>query len=527
MKKLIVALFFLLFYSCISAQDIDVLHYQFNIELSDENDSIKGVAIIEVKALKPASSFFFDLVQQGVNGKGMNVEAVDGEKVMGFHQSGDKIYIQLTSVAKENAVYNLQIRYSGIPADGLIISKNKYGDRTFFADNWPNRAHHWIPCNDKPDDKASVEFKIIAPLKYQVISNGILKEKTNIQQNKILTHWVEDIAIPTKVMVIGAAQFAIGTMDTAVNCVPVTAWVYPQDKDKGFFDYALSTSILNFFSEYIGPYPYKKLANVQSKTIFGGMENASSIFYAENTVTGNRKSEDLIAHEIVHQWFGDMVTEKNFSHLWLSEGFATYLANIYLEKKYGRELFQNRLLKDRDMVINFERERNSPVLDSTHNLMELLNANSYQKGSWVLHMLRTEVGDSVFHTIIKKYYSKYKGGNAETADFIKVAEETSGKNLEPFFKQWLYNPGLPHLKAWWNQLNNGQIRLSVEQMNSNAFQFPLELRITYKNGKSEIKNFEIKDAFSSFDVPVTGDVIKVQLDPNVRLLFDGAIHKSK
>src|SRR5207249_666261 len=135
---------------------------------------------------------------------------------------------------------------------------------------------------------------------------------------------------------------AVKTFDDSPKNIPVSAWVYPQDSAKGFYDYALATEILKFYANYIAPYPYKKLANVQSKTIFGGMENASAIFYAENSVNGERTSEDLLAHEIAHQWFGDMASETSFEHLWLSEGFATYFTDLYFEKKYGKEAMVTR-----------------------------------------------------------------------------------------------------------------------------------------------------------------------------------------
>src|SRR6266700_2106852 len=174
-------------------------------------------------------------------------------------------------------------------------------------------------------------------------------------------------------MVIGAAGFAVQYSGT-INGTPVYSWVYPENKEKGFYDYAQAVDILPFYIKHVGPYAYEKLANVQSKTIFGGMENAGAIFYSENTVTGTRVSESLLAHEIAHQWFGDMATETDWSHLWLSEGFATYMTILYFEKKYEK-----------------------PVVDSSvTNYMELLNANSYQKGGWILHMLRMEAGDSAF-----------------------------------------------------------------------------------------------------------------------------------
>lgn len=218
---------------------------------------------------------------------------------------------------------------------------------------------------DQPGDKASFEFLVTAPEHYQVVSNGIQIEETSLSSHKKRTHWREDIPLPTKVMVIGVADFAVQHAGFVNNCIPVSSWVFPENADKGFYDYSIGTAVLAFFDQYIGPYPYRKLANVQSKTVYGGMENAGAIFYYENSVTGQRGEEGLFAHEIVHQWFGDMATEKSFAHLWLSEGFATYLTHIYMESKYGSDSLANRLKEDRLSVLGFVKESKRPVVDST------------------------------------------------------------------------------------------------------------------------------------------------------------------
>jgi aminopeptidase N len=321
-----------------SQNNIDVLHYRYDIELRDNDDTIAGTAIIVFLVNESGTSVHFDLSGINKDKKGMTVsDVVFGNHRLGkpdFQQADDKLI--LNQSLKKGDTVTVVISYRGVPADGLIISKNKFGDRSFFSDNWPNRAHNWIPCNDNPADKATVEFIVTASSHYQVISNGEQIEETNLPGDKKLTHWKEDIPLPTKVMVIGAADFAVNYTGD-VNCVPVYSWVFPGNKEKGFYDYAPAKDILAFFMNYIGPYPFKKLANVQSKTIFGGMENASAIFYFENSVTGKREDESLFAHEIVHQWFGDMATEKSFAHVWLSEGFATYLTHIYIESKYGTD----------------------------------------------------------------------------------------------------------------------------------------------------------------------------------------------
>jgi aminopeptidase N len=527
-KRIIPALVFICCCFSVVAQSssIDVLHYQYNIELTDESDTIKGKAIIRFKMLQPGKTVFFDLASAKRRGKGMQVTGVyEKQTKLVYTHVNNKLQISFSDTCGSTNK-EIMVHYAGVPADGLIIGKNKYGDRTFFSDNWPNRAHQWIPCHDVPNDKASVEFIVTAPNHYQVISNGIQAEETDLDKSRKKTHWKEVIPIPTKVIAIGAARFAVKQYSDSSHCVPVTAWVYPQDKDKGFYDYAIAKNILQFFSDYIGPYAFQKLANVQSKTIFGGMENASAIFYDELLVTGNRQSEALIAHEIAHQWFGNMATEKSFAHLWLSEGFATYLAHIYMNQQYGQDTFMKRLQNDRMDIIAFSKRWNRPVVDSVSALMDLLNANSYEKGSWVLHMLRQEVGDSLFRKIVQTYYQQYKGSNADTWDFKRVAESVWGEDLEAFINQWLFQPYLPKLQVSWKQRGN-EITISVLQKQSVVFNFPLQMGIIAEGSNTKLEKLVITKREETFKIPISSKAKQVLLDPLVNLLFEGNITEVK
>lgn len=506
---------------------IDVLHYKFGITLNDNNDTIRGSAAVTIRFIQPVSSFNLDLVMAHKHGNGMIVDNIISERtsaLKSFIQKDDKINILLSKKLPVNDTLTFTVYYHGVPPVGLIISKNNYGDRTFFADNWPDRAHGWIPCIDDPADKASFEFIVTAPSQYEVISNGIKTEEKKLNNETTITHWAEDIPLSTKVMVIGVAHFAVKQYQDSPKNIPVSAWVYPQDRVKGFHNYSVAPAILKFFMGYIAPYPFNKLANVQSTTVFGGMENASAIFYDERSASSSKTVESLLAHEIAHQWFGDMASEKSFAHLWLSEGFATYLTHIYIESKYGKDSMNREMQKDRKEVIDFAKYSSHSVVDSVSSLIGLLNPNSYQKGSWVLHMLHRELGDSIFHTIIRAYYEKYKGKNADTRDFEAVAEEVSKKNLDTFFNQWLYTPGIPQLHVSWKYLNNEKtISVKVDQVqNRYVYVFPLEILFKYSSGKSLVKKIYISKQSEVFDIPLTSKPEEIRLDPNTSLLFESS-----
>ena len=504
--------------------NIDVLHYKFNIGLNDLNDTIQGVAEIKVKFLLPSSQVSFDLTKIKDNGKGMKVGRLQGTYIQSSVYQEESFRIILSKNMNVGDTASFVIPYSGIPADGLIISKTKYGRRGFFADNWPDRGHNWIPCHDDPADKASVEFVITAPEHYQVVANGVQIEESSLGNNFRLTHWKEDTPISTKVMVIGVADFAVSLAGVVNGNIPVYSWVYPENKDKGFYDYQMAKDILPFFINNVGPYGYKKLANVQSKTRFGGLENANTIFYSEGSVTGTRKSEGLLAHEIAHQWFGNMATEKTFGHLWLSEGFATYFTILYFENKYGKDTVIKMLKENRDQVIAFSKQSNKAIVDTAErDFMKLLNTNSYQKGGWILHMLRNELGDSVFWRSIRKYYAVYAGGIADTRDLQKVFENVSGRNLKQFFDQWLYTPGQPELALTWNY-NAGEKMLYVEgkQLQKNVFNFPLLLRINNAAGGGKEK-VNVNNATFSFKIKMNQKPLSIIVDPDTELLMSSTI----
>jgi len=447
----------------------------------------------------------------GVNFKGNSVQFI--------HQN-NLLEISFNSTIPADSTIEFVIKYSGIPADGLIISKNKFGDRTFFGDNWPDRARFWLPTIDHPSDKATLEFRVFAPEKYQVVSNGFQLEETNLDGGIKYTCWKETVPISTKIMVIGVARFAVQQNENHTS-VPVSSWVFPQNRDEGFMDYSVGDKALKYYDEIIGPYSYEKLAHIQSKTRYGGMENAGCIFYAENSVTGKNQDENLIAHETAHQWFGNSVTERNWHHVWLSEGFATYLTHLYNEHFYGEEFFRQALIKDRERVIRFANRKLAPVIDTTIvNYNNLLNTNSYQKASWFLHMLREKIGDSLFLGSLQEYYRIFKDSTALTADFQNIVENISGQKLNDFFNQWLYQMGFPKLKVDLN-LMKSNMALKITQVQENyLFSFPLEIEVNLINGDKIYQTIEIKDRETKINIPFDEKVEKVVLDPAVKLLFE-------
>ncbi len=522
-QRLLIVLLFVSSYA--NAQNnyqlIDVSHYEFNVNLNDTTGMVVGKATIDFTPKRNTSSIVLNLVKKREDKKGMDVSGVSLDKqTLSFTHFRDELKINFPQALNNTQSYTITVYYKGIPADGLIFGKNKNNKIGFFADHWPNRARHWLPCNDHPSDKAAVDFIVTAPNHYQVVANGIETEVSNLPNNLRLTHYKESTPLPTKVMVIGVADFARELVKT-VNGIPVYSWVYAEDREKGFNDYGVAADILPFYINKVGPYAYQKLANVQSKTRFGGLENANTIFYYENSVNGLNQNEALMAHEIAHQWFGNSITETDWRHIWLSEGFATYFTQLYMSYAHGADTALKISLQNREKALEYAHKASKAIVDTTYaDPMDLLNPNSYEKAGWVLKMLHQQIGDSLFWATIQKFYSAYAGKNAATEDFIRMTEEVSGKNLQTFFKQWLYQPQHPILRVNSNyNSSTQQIEIDIIQEQSYLFDTPLQIELTTNEGKIT-KAVQLKEKVTHVAIALPSPTFKIKLDPQARLFYE-------
>ena len=515
---------------------IDVINYIFDIKLSDKSDEIICDVLVDLRFLeKGIKKIRLDLVKssQKTENKGMTVLNVrSGENSLEFLHEENELWIYMDKVSIENERKKIIIQYKGIPAEGLKIANNKYGDRTFFSDNWPNRTRHWLATIDHPYDKAKCEFIVTAPNHYEVVSNGLKIEETHLEDNKKLTHWKQSVPIATWLYVLGVAEFAIQYVDK-FDGKSIQTWVFKQDRDAGFYDFAEPTKkALEFYSNNIGPYSYEKLANIQSNSVSGGMEAASAILYSDKSVKGdrNKRWRNVVIHEIAHQWFGNSVTEYDWDDIWLSEGFATYFTLLFIEHEYGRDAFIEGLKSSQKRVDSFhEKNPNYTIIhDNLKNMKDVTSSQTYQKGSWVLHMLRGVLGTKIFWKGIKNYYLKYKDLNASTADFKKVMEEVSGINLTTFFNQWLYQPGVLKLEAeWYYDKSETELVLFLKQVQDGKvlIEMPIEIGVNYEENKQKIQKIQLSGASSKHRIKLENEPTNISLDPNLLVLMNNSIKK--
>jgi len=466
---------------------IDFKLYSYAIDLT-QSPKIQVMAKVEYEKLSDQKLLFLDLVaENGATGMKINRVYNDKNQFLNYQHHGDTLQIFLKNIAPGNGTVYLD--YEGIPADGLIIGKNKHGNPTSFGDNWPNRARNWLALKDHPSEKAKLEFMVRVKKGFDCIANGELQRVMQIDDTSQVYHWKTRYELPSKVMVIGVADFSIDTLE-AKTPLPISSWVYPEDEVNGFKEYAKSEDILIFFEQRIAPYPFEKLANVQSTTRYGGMENASCIFYHENSTKGDGSCEMLIAHELAHQWFGNTVTESAWAHLWLSEGFATYFTEVYRQETYGDEAYHEAMLLNARVSFDFYKKDPRPVVDSLEqDPNKLLNRNVYQKAAFLLHMIRDSIGDPAFFSAIGKYYEENKYANADSRTMIQYFEKESNRDIWSWIAPYLHVPGHPKLKLSWTQSRS---KLTLEFEQTQDFDFgPIKFALRLQ-GEEKEKEFAIR-----------------------------------
>ena len=518
-------------------KNIDIKHYVFQLRLTDSNDEIIGTTQVTVN-FKQAGilNFRLDLINTSTEkkDKGMVVEGVSiSNTTVNYTHENDALIIYLPKSAVANETITFTIKYHGIPFDGLRIGATKFGDRSFFNENWPNRGRHWLPILDHPSDKATSEFIVTAPAHYKVVSNGLLLEESSLGNNTMLTHWKQSVPVSSWLFVLGVADFAVQYVDDFEG-KSIQTWVYSKNREAGFYDFKEPTKkVLAFYTKYVGPYAYEKLANIQTPSVNGGMETSSAIFYGENLVNGkgDERTKNIVVHEIAHQWFGNAVTEATWDDAWLSEGFATFFTLLYYENQYGQAEYNNRIIKAKKAVLDMTIKMPdfSIIAPRTAEKEAVTTGLTYQKGAWFLHMLRDKIGEQNFQKGIKSYYKKFYNANATTDEFRMEMEKAAGLDLKVFFKQWLYQPVNPKIDAIWTYdatSHKININLTQSQLTNFNFDIPIEIGYFTKDSKTPLllkMNLNKKQLSQSFNVK--GIPENIEVDPRNVLLSSNTITK--
>ena len=451
-----------------------------------------------------------------------------------YTRSAGLISIKLSQRVRRGTNLVVAVSYHGKPKDGLVLTLDKAGKPSAVGDNWPNRSHHWFPCLDHPSAKATVTFSITVPTHDLVVANGKLDRVENSSSTARTWTYTESVPIPPYCMIIAVGDFAL--VEPPAETTLLAYYVPQTDRAYAMQGFAPANPSLKFFSQTVAPYPYEKLALIIGATRFGGMENSSAIVFSttlfdaraqplSNVFKIREGLRDTIAHEIAHQWFGDSVTEATWSDLWLSEGFADYFAGLFIQRYEGEPDFQRYMKNEADIYFSYEKNTRTPIHDTnTEDLFKLLNANNYQKGAWVLHMLRAEMGDAQFFRGIRLYYEAHKNATATSEDLRAAFEKTSGRDLKDFFSRWIYGAGHPSYElSWqWNEKTN-KLRMMLKQLQPEpAFPNAVPIDILTANGK---RRFVLKPTGRQTvdEVKLEAAPTGINIDPDNTILKDARV----
>ena len=505
---------------------IDVLDYDVALELPDTGAFLRGDVTVTVRRTNGLSHLRLDLVDR------LTVRTVEvGGRSVSAPHSGGKIDVPLDGTADSLRV---RVVYDGAVTDGLVVRKDDKGRWTWFGDNWPDRAREWLPTVDHPSDKATVSWTVVAPVGRTVVANGALVSTRRVARAgraMTETRWRESRPIATYLMVIAAGPLELFDLrepdchyGDEGQCVRQSVYVLPEVKRWLPGPFSAAGPIVSLFERLVGPFPYEKLAHLQSSTRFGGMENASAIFYDDKLFARRTLMDGIIAHETAHQWFGDAVTEREWGHLWLSEGFATYFAALWTQFVRGDATYRAEMAQIRDQVLADSVVAVRPVLDTAETkYLSLLNANSYQKGGYILYMLHRQLGDSAFFGGLRSYYATYRHGTALSADLQRELERSSHVSLAQFFEQWLRRPGVaaPDI-GWAYDAATSTIAIRVVQDSARgAYELSLPVTVVDAAGRSTQEIVKVP-AESRATIPLAGRYAvrprSLAFDPDALLL---------
>jgi aminopeptidase N len=509
------------------SRSFDALHYLIKIALDLDRKSFAGTATITV------SSFVDGLESCVLDAEEFTVSSVVDEygAPLRFEQSDKELKVFLARPAKVGEVVTFACGYSGRePREGLkFVDETPENPRLVWSDSWPDNVHHWFPCFDYPNDKATSEILATVRTGLKVAANGRLVGVAEDKASGTSTyHWSQDLPHSTYLIFLAAAPYVI-VRDSYRN-LPVNYWVYPRDEAKARPTYGKTPEMIAFFNGIFGyDYPWQKYDQV-SVPLGGGAESTSATAMTQRIMVAEEDEPDfsaigIVSHELAHQWWGDLITLRSWGHAWMNESFGTYSDYLYFRHAKGDDEgavnLQNKLAA-------YLREANTryirPIVSDRYDRPEdMFDSHSYPKGALVLHMLRSILGDEVFFKTLSQFLHRYAFDAVDTADFIRSVKTVTGRNLDWFFDQWLFKPGHPEfdIRSEWDPARKA-VRLKVAQVQDFArgvpvFRVPVTVKIV-TSGKAEAHRIWIREREETFEFPAGTKPLLVRFDATNELI---------
>ena len=485
-------------------REIDIHHIKIDVSVDIKSGSVYGNVI---HTLSPLSS---SLNNFSLDAEDMTIRRVRfNDKDIAFIQNNKKIYITLNKFINWNDTVQVRLDYTSNPRKGtyFITPDNTYPEKPYQA--WTQGEdtdnHHWVPLYDYPNDKATFEVILTVNQKFKALSNGELLSIKKNKDNTHTWHWRENHPMVSYLISFVIAELV--KVEDSYNGIPVNYWVYEENKNEAMRSFGLTPDMMKYFGKLSGiEYPFEKYDQVIiDDFMFGGMENITLTHNTDRTMhdefaAPDVSSDGLVAHELAHQWYGNLITTRNWAHAWLNEGFATFLSRKYREHHYGFDEGEYIRLGEMNSYFGSNRRwKRATVQHNFYESMEVFDGHIYAKGSLILNMMVDHLGEDAFWRAVQTYTLDNQYKNVETSDLKKAIEETTGQNLDWFFKQWVYEPGFPEYDVKWNyNTRNKSVKITVKQIqkNTNLFKMPINIEIDGKMNLIWIENEE-----TIFEIP--------------------------
>ncbi len=529
----------------------DVQHIKLQLNIDQDTGTVAGTSST---TLIPINDGFSQLILDAAE---MEIESVvlsqevsiekatrPGRRELEFKHQENRLIIDLDRPYDRGETITVAVAYRAQPKMGLYFVRpdEAYPDKPHqvWSQGEQEEHHYWFPCYDFPNDLATSEMIVTVAAGQLAISNGeLLETNENPAQGTVTYHWRENVPHVSYLVSLVVGDFA--EVRDEWRGVPVLYYVDPRDKDKVERSFGRTTDMMEYYSTVIGiDYPYEKYAQTTiTDFMWGGMENISATTLTSHTLHDETahmdfSSDGLVAHELVHQWWGDLLTTKNWNHLWLNEAFATYFDALWVEHDQGRREFLMKMEANKVRYLKEDREdyRRPIVTNRYEDPTEMFDRHSYQKGALVLHMIRYLLGDELWWQAIKHYARTHAGQAVETNDFRQAIEDATGRPQEWFFDQWLFQGGHPqyHVSWKWNRKRSA-VALTVKQTQkvdhlTPLFRMPVQVAVSGESG-TETFSIEVNRAEEVFYLEMAAKPVRVVFDPEDWILKELTFDKTK
>ena len=515
------------------SRQFHALHYKLDLTFDHRAKKVSGGVSIRLTPIAgPLDSLVLDAVD-------MDIRAVRlaGGGALSFRERSPWLAIHLPRAYVFGETLTVSIDYACTPSKGLyFIYADSGGGRhdQIWSQGEDMDNRYWFPCYDYPNDKATSEVTGTVAADWTLLSNGrLVSEQVDRKKGTRTFHWVESKPHSTYLIMVAAGKYAV--IRAKYRNIPLAYYMYPEDTAKAQESFGRTPAMIGFFESRTGvPYPWEKFDQIIiDDFMWGGMENTTAVTLNDASVVDARASLDfpsdpVVAHELAHMWFGDLVTARDWTHLWLNEGFATYCENLWTEYAKGKDEFQYEMIQASLAARGNDRMLGRRPIVSHDSYP----ANLYARGGWVLNMLRSILGDETFWRGIHYYLTRYQYANAETDEFRLALEDATGQDLDWFFQEWVFGAGFPKLKVTkaWDDTARA-LRLTVEQTQqvdslTGYFRFPLVVECT-TDSETSTRTFWVNRKEETFMIPLKAPPRMVIADKGYRLLKELEFPKSE